>query len=194
MVGLLGGTFNPPHNGHVALAREAVDALGLERLLVVPTGQTPDKPVEVDAETRLLLAHAAFDDVPRVDVSRLELERQQPSYTLDTVKWACEEWGDVTFVVGGDRFADFMSWREPNEVLRHARLAVATRPGYPRELLERVLAQVERPDRVSFFTITPLPVSSTEVRDRVARGEPIDDLVPPGVARLIDELGLYRRG
>ena len=194
MIGLMGGTFNPPHNGHVALAREAVGALALERLLVVPTGQTPDKPVEVDAETRVRLAEAAFADVPRVEVSRLELERKQPSYTLDTVKWACERWGDVTFVVGADRFADFMTWREPNEVLRHARLAVATRPGYPRELLAHVLDQVERPDRVSFFSITPLPVSSTEVRDRVARGEPINDLVPPRVARLIDELGLYHEG
>ena len=194
MVGLMGGTFNPPHNGHVVLARDAVAALALERLLVIPTGQTPDKPVEVDAETRLRLAEAAFDDVPKVEVSRLELERKQPSYTLDTVKWACEQWGDVTFVVGADRFADFMSWREPNEVLRYARLAVATRPGYPREVLERVLDRVEHPQRVSFFAITPLPVSSTEVRDRVARGEPIDDLVPPRVARLIDELALYRAG
>ncbi len=194
MVGLMGGTFNPPHNGHVALAREAVGALGLERLLVIPTGQTPDKPVEVAAETRLRLAAAAFEAVPKVEVSRLELERKQPSYTLDTVKWACDEWGDVVFVVGADRFADFMTWREPNEVLRYARLAVATRPGYPRELLERVLAEVERPERVSFFALTPLPISSTEIRDRVARGEPIDGLVPPRVARLIDELGLYRAG
>ena len=192
MVGLMGGTFNPPHNGHVSLAREAVDALGLDSLLVIPTGQTPDKPVEVDAETRLRLAAAAFEGVPKVEVSRLELERRQPSYTLDTVKWACDEWGDVVFVVGADRFADFMTWREPNEVLRYARLAVATRPGYPRELLERVLHQVERPDRVSFFAITPLPISSTEIRDRVARGEPVGDLVPARVARLIAELGLYR--
>ena len=194
MVGLMGGTFNPPHNGHVALAREAVDALALDRLLVTPTGQTPDKPVEVDAETRLRLAEAAFGDLPEVEVSRLELEREQPSYTLDTVRWACDQWGDVTFVVGADRFADFMTWREPNEVLRYARLAVATRPGYPRELLERVLDQVEQPGRVSFFAITPVPISSTEIRDRVARGEPIDDLVPPRVARLIADLGLYRSG
>jgi nicotinate-nucleotide adenylyltransferase len=193
VIGLLGGTFNPPHNGHVALAREAVRKLDLETLLVVPTGQTPDKPVEVDAETRFALAEAAFAELPRVEVSGLELERKEPSYTLDTVKWACEQWGDVMFVVGADRFADFMTWRQPNAVLRYARLAVATRPGYPREKLTRVLEQVERPDRVSFFDIEPLPISSTEIRDRVARGEPIDVLVPPRVAALIDELGLYGR-
>ena len=192
MTGLLGGTFNPPHNGHVALARDAVEKLGLERLLVIPTGQTPDKPVEVAAETRLRLAEAAFDDLSRVEVSRLELERRQPSYTLDTVRWACEEWGDVMFVVGADRFADFMTWREPNQVLRYARLAVATRPGYPRHRLEAVLERVERPERIAFFDIEPLPISSTEIRDRVARGEPIDALVPRRVAALIADLGLYR--
>ena len=191
MIGLLGGTFNPPHNGHVALAREAVEKLQLDTLLVVPTGQTPDKPVEVDAETRLRLAEAAFGDLPRVEVSRMELERKQPSYTLDTVMWACEEWGDVMFVVGADRFADFMTWRQPNDVLRYARLGVATRPGYPREKLNAVLDQVEQPERVTFFDIEPLPISSTEIRDRVARGEAIDGLVPSSVAGLIADLGLY---
>lgn len=192
MVGLLGGTFNPPHHGHVALARTAVETLGLDRLLVVVTGQTPDKEVQTDAETRLRLARAAFEGNDRIEVSRMELDRNEPSYTLDTVRWACEEWGDVIFVVGADRFADFLTWREPNEVLRYARLAVAARPGYPREQLQQVLAAVEEPQRVLFFDLEPMPISSTDVRNRVARGEDVADVVPPGVSALIEDLGLYR--
>jgi nicotinate-nucleotide adenylyltransferase len=193
-VGLLGGTFNPPHVGHLALAQAALGKLDLDRLLVVPTGQTPGKEVDVDAETRLRLAEAAFAGMPRVEVSRLELDRAQPSYSYETVCWATEQWGEIVFVVGADRFADFLTWKRPNEVLRCARLGVATRPGWPRDRLEDVLRAVERPERVTFFDFEPVPVSSTDVRARVARDEPIDDLVPPAVARLIAELGLYRNG
>ena len=191
-VGLFGGTFNPPHHGHVALAETAVQQLGLERLLVVVTGQTPDKEVDVDAETRLKLAAAAFEGRSRIEVSRLELDRPQPSYSVDTVRWAGEQGGEIVFVVGADRFLDFPTWREPERVLEYAKLAVATRPGFPRERLVDVLEQIDRIDRILFFEIEPLPISSTDVRRRVARGEAVDHLVPQRVADLIDELGLYR--
>jgi nicotinate-nucleotide adenylyltransferase len=191
VTGLFGGTFNPPHNGHVALVRSALERFPLERLLVVPTGRTPEKDVDVDAETRLRLCEAAFGELPRVEVSRLDVDRPQPAYSRDTVRWARERYGEIVFLVGADRFADFMSWKDPNEILRRTRLAVATRPGFPRERLERVLEQVERPEQVEFFEIEPLPISSREIRARVARGEPIDGLVPSAVAEMIEELGLY---
>jgi nicotinate-nucleotide adenylyltransferase len=95
-------------------------------------------------------------------------------------------------VMGGDMFASFPTWREPNRILEHARLAVASRPGTSREHYDTVLRALERPERVTFFELTPVEASSTEVRRRVAAGAPIDDLVPPAVAQLIDELGLYR--
>lgn len=193
-VGLLGGAFDPPHNGHLALADAALRHFPLEQLLVVVTGIAPHKEVETDPETRCRLAEAAFAGRPRVEVSRVELERPAPSYTVDTARWARERFGDAVFLVGADEFASFLSWRDPDAVLEHVRLGVATRPGYPPPLLERVLARLARPERVELFEMPALDVSSTEVRRRVARGEPIDGLVPPAVAALIAELGLYNAG
>lgn len=189
--GVLGGAFDPPHDGHLALARAAVDRFGLERLVVVVTGDPPHKAVETDAETRFRLAQAAFAEVPGAELSRHELERAGPSYTVDTARWAEGEWGDVVFLVGADEFADFPGWKEPDEILEHVRLAVATRPGYPRERLDEVLGGLRRPERVELFEIPAVDVSSTEIRRRARLGEPIDDLVPPGVARLVVEDGVY---
>ena len=189
--GLLGGAFDPPHHGHVVLAHAAVERFGLERLVVVVTGDPPHKDVETDAETRFRLAEAAFGDIPGIELSRHELERPGPSHTVDTARWAEQEWGDVVFLVGADEFADFPGWKEPDQILEHVRLGVATRPGYPSERLSEVLAGLRRPERVELFEIPAVDVSSTEIRNRAARGEPIDDLVPPGVARLVVEHGVY---
>lgn len=191
LTGLLGGAFDPPHNGHLALAEGALASLGLELLVVVVTGTPPHKQVGTGAETRFRLAEAAFAGLPGVVLSRHELERPGPSYTVDTVRWAAEAFGEVVFVVGADEFAGFLAWHDPEGVLRAARLAVATRPGYPRDQLDAVLARLSQPERVELFELAALPVSSTEIRERVARGEPIDGLVPPRVAELVAELGLY---
>jgi nicotinate-nucleotide adenylyltransferase len=194
-VGILGGTFDPPHLGHVALARAAFDELGLDRLVVIPVGEAPHKPVETDAEMRFRLAEAAFGDVPRTELSRIELDRTGPSYTADTAVWAEREYGgDAVLLLGADEFADFPRWHEPDRVLAHVRLAVATRPGIPHDRLEGVRAGLSRPERVTFFELEPIPISSRDIRARVARGEPIGDLVPAGVARLIEAEGLYRAG
>jgi nicotinate-nucleotide adenylyltransferase len=192
VLGLLGGTFDPPHEGHVVLARAGIEHFGLDRLFVAPTGRTPGKAVASDPEIRLRLAEAAFVDVPGAEVSRIDVDRPQPAYSFETVRWVRDRWGEPVFLVGADRFADFLSWERPNDVLRVARLGVATRPGFDKERLAPVLAAVEQPERVELFEIPPVPVSSSDVRRRVAAGEPIDGLVPPGVARLIEELGLYR--
>jgi nicotinate-nucleotide adenylyltransferase len=192
MIGLFGGAFDPPHNGHVALVRRALEHFALERLVVIPTGVAPHKPVRTPGEIRLRLAEAAFAGVPRAEVSDWELERGVPSYTVETTRWARERWGDVMFLVGADQFAKLETWHEPDRVLELARLGVATRPGYEPDELERRRADLADPSRVQFFEIEPVPVSSTEIRDRVTRGEPIDALVPGPVADLIEELGLYR--
>jgi nicotinate-nucleotide adenylyltransferase len=191
-VGLLGGTFDPPHLGHVALARTAIAALDLERLVVVVAGEPPHKPVGTDAESRFRLAEAAFADLPGVELSREELERRGPSYTVDTVRSAAERYGEPVFVVGADEFADFPTWKDPDRILELARLAVATRPGFERDRLDAVLAELERPERVRFFELEPIPIASREIRARAAAGEPIDDLVPAAVAWLVEELGLYQ--
>jgi nicotinate-nucleotide adenylyltransferase len=190
--GLLGGAFDPPHNGHVVLAEAAIAHFALPRLVVVVTGDPPHKTVETDAETRFRLAEAAFAGLSGVELSRVELERPGPSYTVDTARWAGDAFGDVVFVVGADEFASFLSWHDPNGVLEAVRLAVATRPGYPIERLEPVLGALAHPERVEPFAIPAVPVSSTGLRRRLERGEPVDDLVPARVAALIGELGLYR--
>jgi nicotinate-nucleotide adenylyltransferase len=173
MVGLYGGSFDPPHRGHVELARRAKEELGLERLIVLVSDDPGHKRVETPSEVRLALARAAF---PEEEVL-LDTEAR----TVDTLR-AHPEWLDPIFLIGADEFCDFLSWKEPNEVLRLARVGVATRPGFPRERLETVLEQLERPERVIFFEIDPLPISSRELRGRLARGEDVSADVPVEVA------------
>jgi nicotinate-nucleotide adenylyltransferase len=182
VIGLLGGTFNPPHNGHVALARATNDQFGLEGFVILVAARPGHKEVELDADTRLRLARAAFPDC------KVVLDDHER--TVDTLRDGA--WRDPLFVIGADEFSDFLSWKDPEGVLERARLAVATRPGFDRERLDAVLEQLSRPERVLFFEIEPLPISSRDLRDRVAGGERIDGFVPPAVAKLISELRLYR--
>lgn len=181
-VGLLGGTFNPPHNGHARLASCARERFELGRLLALVSVAPPHKRVDVDADVRLRLAELALADA--------EVVRDENPYSIDTVKGHGD---DAIFLVGADQLANFLSWREPDEILEHVRLGVATRPGYPHDELDYVLERLRRPERVELFDMEPVPISSSEVREKVARGEPIDDLVPAAVAREIERLGLYRR-
>jgi nicotinate-nucleotide adenylyltransferase len=178
---LLGGTFNPPHNGHVALAQAAEERFG-DEVVVLVAARPGHKEVQLDADTRLALAEAAFPDH--------EVELDPYERTVDLLK--AGSWSDPLFVIGADEFCDFLTWKDPEGVIARARLAVATRPGYPHERLQAVLDRLSRPERVEFFEIEPLPISSEDIRNHVAHGEPIDRLVPPAVADLIGSRGLYR--
>ena len=182
MTGLLGGAFDPPHDGHVALARAANEQFAFEQFVILVTENPGHKDVAADADTRLRLARAAFPEY--------EVRLDPHARTIDMLRTA--RLRDPVFLIGADEFCDFLDWKDPQAVLEYTRLAVATRPGYPRDRLDAVLEKLERPERVLFFEIEPLPISSRQVRERVARGEPIDDLVPSAVAELIAELGLYR--
>jgi nicotinate-nucleotide adenylyltransferase len=189
--GLLGGAFDPPHLGHVALAKAAIAHFELARLVVVPVGNAPHKELVLPAETRFRLAHAAFREMPRVVFSRIDMERNGAAYTVETVKYAEKEWSDVIFLIGADQFLDFPGWKDPNEILQHARLGVATRPGVSERKLKATLKQLAQPERVTFFEIPELPISSTDIRRRIAADEPYEQFVPVAVADVIDELGLY---
>lgn len=189
--GLLGGAFDPPHLGHVALAKAAIAHFELARLVVVPVGNAPHKQLVLPAETRFRLAHAAFRDMPRVVFSRIDMERNGPAYTVETVKYAEKEWSDVVFLIGADQFLSFLDWKDPDEILEHARLGVASRPGASEKKVKAVLKKLKRPERVELFEIPELPISSTEIRRRVAAEEPYESMVPVAVADVIDELGLY---
>jgi nicotinate-nucleotide adenylyltransferase len=174
MIGLLGGAFDPPHVGHVALADAAERELGLDEIVVVVVADPGHKGVHAPAETRLELARLAF---PGRDVVLDHHAR-----TVDMLRDG--PWRDPVFLVGADEYLDFRSWKEPDTVLELARLAVATRPGF--------VLPLPPPKRVLFFEIEPLPVSSREIRARIARGKTVDGLVPPAVADAIGGLGLYR--
>jgi nicotinate-nucleotide adenylyltransferase len=181
--GLLGGTFDPPHFGHLALAEGAKKHFDLDDLVVLVAVRPGHKEIQLDAESRLRLVRAAF---PGDEVELDPYER-----TVDMLR--ARRWRDPIFLVGADSFSDLLTWKEPDQLLALARLGVATRPGYPQELLQPVLDRLARPDRVEFFEIEPVPISSREIRDRVSMGESIDELVPPAVAEEIEALGLYRR-
>jgi nicotinate-nucleotide adenylyltransferase len=179
---LYGGAFDPPHLGHVAVADAARERFGVERLVVLVSERPGHRAVHTSAEDRLALAAAAFpgDDV-RLD-----------PYPRTVELLRAERFDDPVFVIGADQFRGFLSWSEPAEVLERTRLAVATRPGFPRSDLDAVLEQLDRPERVRFFEIEPNPAASRDVRARIAAGQSLNGLVPAAVARLIEERGLYR--
>jgi nicotinate-nucleotide adenylyltransferase len=179
VIGILGGTFDPPHNGHLALAEAALPELDLDELVVLLVAKPGHRPCEEDADTRQQLAEAAFAGLPRT-----RIERDENAYTVDAVRGG--RFGDAVFIVGADEGAAFPGWKDPDEILRWVRLAVGTRLGYPPPDLARY------GDRIVPFELGSPPISSSTVRERIRAGEPIDDLVPSDVARLIEEGGLYR--
>jgi nicotinate-nucleotide adenylyltransferase len=184
-VGLYGGAFDPPHNGHVALAEAALDRFDLERLVILVAAAPGHKLVELGIEERLRLAELSFGPLARTEVRRDDHER-----TVDALR--AGGWDDPIFLIGADELAGFLSWKEPNGVLELARLGVASRPGYPRADVEPVLAALARPDRVEFFEIPTVPISSEEIRTRIRHGESVEDVVPERVLREIEVAGFYR--
>jgi nicotinate-nucleotide adenylyltransferase len=179
---LYGGAFDPPHLGHVAVADAARERFGAERLVVLVSERPAHRTVHASAEDRLALARAAF---PADDVRLDPYPR-----TVDLLR--AESFTDPVVVIGADQFREFLAWSEPAEVLDRARIAVATRPGFARDELDAVLEQLGRAERVLFFEIDPNPAASTDIRARIAAGEPLEEMVPEAVARLVTERGLYR--
>jgi nicotinate-nucleotide adenylyltransferase len=194
-VGILGGTFNPPHIGHLVCAQEALVQLDLDRVVWIPAGIPPHKPVddEPGAEHRLELCRAAVAGDPRFEVSALEVRRAGPSYTVDTLGSLHSMTPDSErfLIVGGDVAAGLPLWREPERVLSLATLAIAKRRGTTRSAVDRALSGLRGGERAEFFRMPRIGVSSTLVRRRVRAGEPIRYLVPDAVERYIDQHRLY---
>jgi nicotinate-nucleotide adenylyltransferase len=181
-LGLYGGVFDPPHLGHVELARRAKEKLSLDRLVVLVSADPGHKRVETPAEIRLRLTRAAFPDD--------DVQLDPTPRTIDLLH-AHPEWHDPLFLIGADEFRDFPAWKDPAEVLQLARLAVATRPGFPQEQLDAVLAQLDDPRRVRFFEIEPFPISSRDLRERLVAGEDVSSELPHAVAEIICTEGVY---
>ena len=182
--GILGGVFDPPHLGHVALAEAALRELALAELVVLVVADPGHKQTVTPAETRLELARLAFEGVEGATV---ELDRH--ARTVDSLEERRPP--DALFVLGSDELAAFSTWKSPERILELVRLGVALRPGTSPDALRGVAAELGAEGRIVEFELEPHPISSSDIRDRVARGLPIDDLVPAKVADAIRRLGLY---
>jgi nicotinate-nucleotide adenylyltransferase len=203
-LGLFGGTFDPPHNGHLLVACDAAIALRLDRVVFVPAAQPPHKQqAEVtDAAIRARMLRLALEGEPRFCFDTLELDRPGPSYTIDTLReLRSGRGGDWTVLMGADQFAEFDSWREPEEILRMATVGVIQR-GEPIRIDSPATALPagagvpfahEISPGVLQVRVTRIDVSSTMIRARIAAGVSIRYLVPPAIEAMIAELGLYRR-
>ena len=190
-VGVMGGTFDPIHPGHLAAASEVAHHFGLQTVVFVPAGspwQKADRDIS-PAEDRYLMTVIATAADPRFTVSRADVDRPGPTYTVDTLRDLRSEWGtdaELFFITGADALNDILSWRDADEVQRLAHLVGVTRPGHV--LSDPGLA----PGSVTLLDVPALAISSSEVRARVARDAPISYLVPAGVDNYIAKRGLYR--
>jgi nicotinate-nucleotide adenylyltransferase len=195
-IGILGGTFNPPHIGHLICARAALEALELQRVLLMPAAQPPHKEIPDDPspQRRLELCRLAVAGDDRLEASAVEVERGGRSYTVDTLAALRETRpeDELTFIAGGDMALGLPSWREPERVLELARFAVAEREGADREAVREALAPLGADGRLEFFDMPRVDVSSSEIRRRVAAGRSVRYLVPEAVAEYVAGQGLYR--
>jgi len=192
-LGLFGGTFDPPHTGHLIVAQDAALALGLDRVLFVPASLPPHKQHRTitPAASRMRMLTLALGDDARFGVDPLELEREGPSYTVDTLRELRRRLpGDWTLLLGADQYAEFATWREPEELLRLATVGVLDRAG---TLPHWVPSRMRGEGDVVRVAVTRVDISSTAIRERVAAGVSIRYLVPAEVEAFIAERGLYRR-
>lgn len=188
-LGVMGGTFDPIHQGHLVAASEVAYRFDLNEVVFVPTGSPWQKADVSPAEDRYLMTVIATASDPRFTVSRVDIDRDGPTYTVDTLRdlKAQQPTGtELFFITGADALGQILTWRDPEEVLRLAHLVAVTRPGH--SLNDPGLAE----GAVSLVEIPALAISSTDVRRRVASGEPISYLVPDGVERYVNKSRLYR--
>jgi nicotinate-nucleotide adenylyltransferase len=194
-IGIFGGAFNPPHIGHLICAQEALVQLELDKVVFVPVGTAPHRELKPDpgADVRVELAERAIQGDDRFEVSRIELEREGPSYTADTLRALREgSPGDELFLIlGGDQAAALGSWHEPEAVLSLATLAVIERASWSRNAIGIKLGGIRGARAVRYLEMPAIQISSSLVRRRVAAGLPIRYLVPDGVADAIGTHDLY---
>jgi nicotinate-nucleotide adenylyltransferase len=191
----MGGTFDPIHQGHLVTAEEAFWQFGLDEVLFVPTGQPWMKrhPDLSGAEDRYLMTVIATASNPNFSVSRLEVDREGPTYAVDTLRALQEQSGEGTelyFITGADAILEIFHWKDPEEVLGLAHFIAATRPGF--DLARFEAEEPTRHPKVTVMNVPALAISSTDIRSRVREGHSIRYLVPEGVKTYIDKARLYR--
>ena len=189
-VGIMGGTFDPIHHGHLVAASEVASLFGLREVIFVPTGepwQKSERQVS-PAEHRYLMTVIATASNPRFWVSRVDIDRAGPTYTIDTIRDIEKQrpGAELYFITGADALAQILSWKDAEEALKYARFVGVTRPGYE-------LSDAHLPiDSVMLLDVPAMAISSSDCRERVANGQPVWYLVPDGVVQYINKHGLYR--
>ncbi|MBU2598545.1 MAG: nicotinate-nucleotide adenylyltransferase [Actinobacteria bacterium] len=200
----MGGTFNPIHYGHLVTAEEARIQFNLDRVLFIPTGDPPHKEGQkiTNAQQRYLMTVMATGSNPYFYVSRMEIDRPQPSYTMDTVKDLHEVYKDsqIFFITGTDAVLDILTWKNPAEILNLCIFIAATRPGYELDRLNNIkkrlkdeLGIADINEKIHIIKIPALAISSTDIRNRVRTGKPIRYLLPEGVANHIYKMNFYKK-
>lgn len=200
-MGIMGGTFDPIHYGHLVTAEAARHTFSLAQVVFVPTGRPPHKPEEVvtDAEHRYLMTVLATIENPFFTASRMEIDRPGYSYTIDTVREFKEMFGPrchLYFITGADAILEIFTWRNPEGLLDSCSFIAATRPGYSPAQLSSLVSSLQRQDgpQIEFLEVPALAISSSDIRMRVREGRPIKYLVPEAVEYYIIKNGLYRTG
>ena len=196
-IGIIGGTFDPIHYGHLIIAEEARVKVGLARVIFIPAGNPPHKlrrPYS-PAQHRYRMVELAIASNPYFEVSPVEVNRPGPSYSVDTVRMLREEMGpevDLFFIMGVDSLAGILTWHKPEELIKLCKIIAVNRPGYGVDIdaLDQVLPGIKK--QVIFIRAPEIGISSTEIQERVRAGLPIRYLVPPEVERYIYEHHLYR--
>jgi len=199
-IGVLGGTFDPIHSGHIIIAEEARLKLGLARVLFVPAGQQWLKTGTniAPAAHRVEMVKLAIATNPNFEISAVDIDRPGPSYSVDTVAILQQQMGaeaKIFFLVGWDSLAELPQWKEPDRLIQLCKLVAVTRPGFSRPDLKVLESSVPGVTQsVVWLDIAPVDISSTDIRERVAQGLSIHGLVPEGVESYIKEHELYRQG
>jgi nicotinate-nucleotide adenylyltransferase len=190
-IGVMGGTFDPIHHGHLVAANEVADRFALDEVVFVPAGQPWQKGEVSPAEDRYLMTVIATASNPRFTVSRVDIDRPGPTYTIDTLRDLRRQYGEAAqlyFITGADALQRILTWKDADELFRLARFVGVTRPGF-------TLSDAHLPaDSVTLVDVPAMAISSSDCRQRVAAGKPIWYLVPDGVVQYILKRHLYVSG
>ena len=195
-VGIFGGTFDPIHQGHMVIAEQVAEVLGLARVIFVPSGVPPHKPassIKAGTEDRLRMVEAAIQGNDKFLIDSVEIESRRAMYSVETVPLIKErhEGDEWFFVSGADEVSNLLSWKEPNKLLEEAAMVAATRPGYDISNLKHLEDELENFDKIVPVECTRVDISATSIRRRLVEGRGIRYLVPDGVYEIIYERGLY---
>ena len=197
-LGIFGGTFDPIHHGHLVIAEQVADALGLANVVFVLGGVPPHKPatsVKASAEDRLRMVEAAIEGNDRFCVDRVEIDAGEAMYSVDTVPLVKERWGESGdewyFVLGSDEVSSLLSWKKPDRLLEEAHIAAAARPGYDVSNLDHLVEALENYEKIVPVECTLMSISATRIRRMIDEGESIRYLVPDAVYEYVHDRGLY---